>query len=224
MDSKTEKIQKFVANAGICSRRKCEDLVREGKIKINDRKAKIGDRVSKNDKIYYRGKLICADQEMAYYVFYKPRGVISSMTSRQGKSIKDFITDIPGKVYPVGRLDKESEGLILLTNDGEWANKIMHPSQSHEKEYIVRTNDPIDREILEDFKRGIRVDGVKLRPVRSKNIEKNQVNLILKQGINRQIRKMFEKYGLEIVYLKRIRVDKYKLGNLNPGKYKKVTK
>ena len=224
MASSTEKIQKFVSRAGICSRRKCEEFIREGKIKINGRNAKIGDRVSDTDKIYFRGKRIVVKNALAYYVFYKPRGVISSMDSRQGRSIKNFIEDIAEKVYPVGRLDKESEGLILLTNDGEWANKIMHPGQSHEKEYVVRTDQPIEREMLEDFKRGLKINGVRLRPVRSKNIQDYQVNLILKQGINRQIRRMFEKYGINIVFLKRIRIDKYKLGNLNPGKYKKVSK
>jgi len=219
----SEKLQKYLASAGIASRRKAEELITKGLIKVNGRVAKIGDRIEPGDKVTFRGKPVKVE-EHAYYAFYKPRGVITSLASQQGKSLKFFLKKIPEKVFPVGRLDKDSEGLLILTNDGDWANQLAHPSHDHEKEYIVQLNKPITDEIIKSFQKGLRLDNRRLRPVRVKSVSENKklVTLILKQGLKRQIRRMFEKYRIRVTYLKRVRVHKYLLNTLKPGQFKKI--
>lgn len=219
----SDKLQKFFASSGIASRRKSEELITQGKIKVNGEVAKIGDRVDADDKVTYKNKVV-TPQKHVYYAFYKPRGYITSLTSSQGESILPFLKNISAKVFPVGRLDKDSEGLLLLTNDGDWANELAHPSHDHEKEYIVQLNAPITDEIIKDFSKGMRLDGRKLRPVRVKSTTKNKklVTLVLKQGLNRQIRRMFETKKIKVTYLKRIRVRGYQLGDLKPGKFKTI--
>lgn len=219
----SEKLQKFLASAGIASRRKAEEIIAQGKVKINGEVATIGDRVDDDDRVIYKNKVV-RPQTHVYLAFYKPRGYITSLSSKQGKSITPFIKKMPGKVFPVGRLDKDSEGLLLLTNDGDWANELAHPSHDHEKEYIVQLNAPITEEIIKDFSKGMRLDGRKLRPVRVKSTTKNKklVTLVLKQGLNRQIRRMFEAKKIKVTYLKRVRVRGYHLGDLEPGQYKNI--
>jgi len=219
----SEKLQKYLASAGIASRRKAEELIAKGFIKINGKVAKIGDRVGPGDKVTYKGKSVKAEKHV-YYAFYKPRGVITSLASQQGKSLKPFLKTVPEKVFPVGRLDKDSEGLLILTNDGDWANQMAHPSHDHEKEYIVQLNKPITDDIIKSFEKGLRLDNRRLRSVKVKSVSQNNklVTLILKQGLKRQIRRMFEKYKIQVTYLKRVRVHKYKLNTLKPGQLKQI--
>jgi len=222
----SEKLQKYLAAAGIGSRRQCEEYIARGKVKVNGQTATVGQRIDPEaDQIYFRNKRIKPSPVHAYYAFYKPSGVISSLTSSQGKALDKFLKKIPEKVFPVGRLDKNSEGLLLLTNDGEWANCLAHPSHDHEKEYIVRTNKPVPDHVLKSFAKGMLLNGKRLRSVKYSNFLKNrkQVNLILKQGIKRQIRRMFQKHNIEVTYLKRIRIDKHELGRLKPGQIRSIT-
>jgi 23S rRNA pseudouridine2605 synthase/23S rRNA pseudouridine2604 synthase len=220
----TVKLQKYLASAGLCSRRKCEDLILAGKVKVNKKTATIGQRINPvSDIVQYKNKTVYLP-EFKYYAFYKPQGVICSLSSSQGKSLKPFLRKIEEKVFPVGRLDKDSEGLLLLTNDGDWANELAHPTHDHEKEYEVVVSKPIPPHVLRAFKKGLLLRGKRLRSVKFSDLsqDRKKVNLVLKQGINRQIRRMFDKYDIEVKSLKRIRIDKFLLGNLKPGQLKPI--
>lgn len=221
----SQKLQKFLSLAGVASRRKAETLIKKGLIKVNGKPAHLGQRIEEGDRVTYRGKDVKTIEKKVYYAFYKPRGMITTMVCSQGPTIAKVLRNIPLKVFAVGRLDKDSEGLLLITNDGEWANKIMHPSNDHEKEYVVTLDKPINDDIKKAFEKGLRLNKqTKLRPVKVAAISKDgkKVVLILKQGINRQIRRMFAKFGITVNELKRVRVGRYKLGNLKPGQFKDI--
>ena len=217
------RLQKFLADAGVASRRKAEELILAGRIKVNGQVVKeLGTKVDEvEDKIEYNGKIVSVTVDKVYIALNKPIGYISSATSSQGKSVLDLV-DVGYRIYPVGRLDKDSSGLILLTNDGDFTNKLTHAKYGCEKEYEV----VIDKSFLDidkkAFESGMKLAGYKLQPVQITLIKDNLVRLVLKEGINRQIRKMMGKRGYSVISLKRIRIGKLKLANLELGKWKKI--
>lgn len=217
------RLNRYIAQAGICSRRKADNLIARGSIKINGKTVNsLGIEVDEtNDLVECDGKLIKPQEKKIYLALNKPIGYISSSSSAQGKSILNLIS-LKERVYPVGRLDKDSRGLILLTNDGEFAYKLTQAKFNHEKEYEVTLNRqlrPIDKKKLEeDMILGSEV----VKGVKVGRIIGSKVNLILQEGVNRQIRRMMEKIGYEVEDLRRVRIGKFRLGNLPEGKYKEI--
>ncbi len=221
------RLQKFLANAGVCSRRKAEEFISQGRVSVNNKIIiEPGIKVDpENDNILFDDNevILNTQKENIYIALNKPRGFISSCSHRKEKIILDLI-DIKERIYPVGRLDKDSEGLILLTNDGDLHNKLSHPSFDHEKEYDVITYEIISDNALKRMEQGIIIEGGKTRESKVTRLSKYSFNIVLKQGKNRQIRKMLEKVGNRVKSLKRIRVSNIKLGNLKIGSWRYLNK
>ena len=220
------RLQKYLANAGVCSRRKAEEYIQQGRVKVNKKIViELGTKIDpeKDDILFDNNEVILNQaKENIYIALNKPVGFISSCSHRKEKIILDLI-NIKDRIYPVGRLDKDSEGLILLTNDGDLHNKLSHPSFDHEKEYDVKTYENISDNALRKMEQGICIDGEKTRQSQVKRLSKSRFLIILKQGRNRQIRKMVEKVGNRVKSLKRIRVSNIKLGNLKQGDFRYLT-
>ena len=220
------RLQKYLAHAGICSRRKAEEHILNGSIKVNHKiVTTLGTKVDpEKDKVFFNHKPVILKQDVSrvYIAINKPEGVVTSCSQQKAKIIMDLV-DIDERVYPVGRLDKDSKGLVLLINDGNLHNKLSHPSFNHEKEYIVTTKEPISDAALKNMAQGMMIDKVKTRKAKVKRLLKNKFNIILKQGRNRQIRKMVAKTGNKVDILKRIRMANINLGNLKEGKWRYLT-
>jgi len=217
------RVQKYLAHAGICSRRKAEEHILNGLVKVNRIiVTELGTKIDlEKDKVFFNNQPVILKQDAPkiYIALNKPVGYVSSCSRQNSKIVLDLI-DIDERVYPVGRLDKESKGLLLLTNDGELHNKLSHPSFNHEKEYIVTTVYPISETGLENMAQGIVIDNVITRKAKVKRLSKNKFNIVLKQGKNRQIRKMVGKIGNKVDTLQRVRIANIKLGNLEEGKWR----
>ncbi len=217
------RVQKYLAHAGICSRRKAEEHILNGLVKVNRIiVTELGTKIDlEKDKVSFNNQPVILKQDAPkiYIALNKPVGYVSSCSRQNSKIVLDLI-DIDERVYPVGRLDKESKGLLLLTNDGELHNKLSHPSFNHEKEYIVTTVYPISETGLENMAQGIVIDNVITRKAKVKRLSKNKFNIVLKQGKNRQIRKMVGKIGNKVDTLQRVRIANIKLENLEEGKWR----
>ena len=225
-----ERLQKILSEYGIASRRKAEELIKEGRITVNGQIAHLGQKADpEKDYIKVDGKLLIKPEPKVYYAFYKPRKVITSLIDPQGRpTIKDFIKGIKFRVYPVGRLDFDSEGLLLITNDGELAYHVIHPSSEIEKTYLVKVDGIIEPETIEKLKKGIKIDGKLAIPVSVNLVRKLKANswikITLHEGRKRQIRKMLERVGHSVIRLIRIAIDGVKLEELKPGQYRSLTK
>ena len=215
------RLQKYLADCGIASRRKAEQLITSGVITVNGEViTKLGTKVDPaTDKVLVNGKPAKLEEKKIYIKLNKPRGVISSCYQSGETTILDLVKDIPYRLYPVGRLDKNSEGLIILTNDGELANQLMHPRFGHEKEYEVVAKNPLTAVELKAMARGIMIEGHKTLPAKVFIKDPQRFNIILKEGKKRQIRQMVEAIGNRVASLKRIRINNIKLGTLKPGEY-----
>jgi len=220
------RLQKYLAHAGLCSRRKAETYILNGQITVNHQVVtELGTKIDpENDRIAFNDKPIILTQDSAkiYIALNKPEGYVTSCSQQKSKIILDLI-DIDERVYPVGRLDKESKGLLLLTNDGDLHNKLSHPSFNHEKEYVVTTVHPISDTALKDMAKGIVIDSVKTRKAKVTRLSSNAFKIILKQGRNRQIRKMVGKTKNRVDSLKRIRIVNIRLGKLKEGHWRYLT-
>ncbi len=225
------RLQKMLADCGVASRRKSEDLIRNGQVKVNGKVAEIGDKVDPySDKVYVRGKRVtaAAKPKHRYIMLNKPRGYVTTMSDERGrKCIAELITDIEERVYPIGRLDKDSEGMLLLTNDGEFANHIMHPKKHVNKVYRVTVRPTITEEMIEKLQTGIVLDGRKTAPAQVRVVTKQEgrvvLEIVIREGRNRQIRRMCESLGLEVARLKRTAVGTVKLGGLKQGMYRDLS-
>lgn len=223
------RVQKYLSSNGIASRRKSEEMIIAGLIKINGKTAIIGDKIIPGkDKVFVGGKLISPIKtEKIYIMLNKPRGYITTMQDEQDrKCVADLIKDIDERVYPVGRLDKESEGLLIMTNDGEFANKITHPSNHISKVYRVTVKPSINNFQIARICEGIEIDGYTTAPalvnVVSEEVDRTVIEITIYEGKNRQIRKMCEELGLEIARLKRISIGGISLKGLPIGKWRKL--
>ena len=215
-----------MAEAGFAARRKAEELIVSGRVRVNGVVVdKLGSRIDpQKDKVSVDGKFIKQKEPKVYIKLYKPRGVVSSCRKYpKEKTILDLVKDIPYRLFPVGRLDKDSEGLMLLTNDGELANRLMHPRYEHEKEYLINVQFPMTNGQLRNLQSGIVIDGKKTLPIKVKRDREKTFSMILREGKKRQIRKMVEAAGNRVASLKRVRIKNINLGNLASGEYSYLT-
>ncbi len=224
------RLQKIMAESGFASRRKSEEYIAKGKVKINGRPAKIGDSADpKKDIITVEDKQITSSSKKYYIMLHKPRGYVTTMSDElERKCVADLIKDIPERLHPIGRLDRESEGLLLMTNDGAFSNTISHPSGHVKKMYRVSVKPAANEEQLIEMSSGMVIDGKKTAPcvirVLSHEKERSVLEVVLGEGRNRQIRKMCEGVGLKVLRLKRNAIGPLKLGMLAPGKHRELTK
>ena len=225
------RLQKMLADCGVASRRKSEELINAGSVKVNGKIAQLGDKVDPyKDKVFVNGKRItaAAKPKHRYIMLHKPRGFITTMRDERGrKCVAELIKDIPERVYPVGRLDKDSEGMLLFTNDGEFANLITHPKKDIYKVYRVTIRPGITEEQIVTFETGMMLDGRKTAPAEVRVVKKEAgrtvLEIVLREGRNRQIRRMCEMLGLEVARLKRVAIGQVKLGMLKQGDWRDLT-
>jgi 23S rRNA pseudouridine2605 synthase/23S rRNA pseudouridine2604 synthase len=218
------RLQKFLSEAGFCSRRHGEELILAGRVRVNGVViTKLGTKIDpEKDIVEVGGNRIEAKDDLIYIALNKPKGYVTTCSRERGKIVLDLI-DIPERVYPIGRLDKDSSGLLLLTNDGRLHNMLSHPSFDHEKEYDVLASLPVSNEALGKMASGIHLLGSRTRTAQVKRISPDQFRIVLKEGRNRQIRRMVEKVGNRVKILKRIRISNVKLGNLKEGCWRYLT-
>lgn len=222
-DKKDIRLNRFLSDAGFCSRREADRLIAAGRVLVDGRPAELGTRVTNKQRVEVGGKLICQNDRLILLAFNKPRGIVCTTDRiREKNNIIDYI-NYPERIYPVGRLDKDSEGLILLTNDGSLVNHILKASQYHEKEYIVRVNKKITNAFIRGMAEGVPILDTVTRPCILHQKDDYTFSIILTQGLNRQIRHMCEYFDYRVVRLKRIRVMNIPLGDLKVGQWRNVT-
>lgn len=224
------RIQKMIADSGVCSRRAAEQLISQGRVKLNGHPVKLGDKCGFKDLITIDGERIFLPRkrEFVYIMLNKPRGYVTTVSDElDRRCVMDLLEDVEARVYPVGRLDRNSEGLLIFTNDGDFANSIMHPSRHVSKTYRVTVRPDISDEQLVKLSEGVEIDGRKTLPatvvVKEKEAGRVVLLITIKEGRNRQIRKMCEAVGLEVARLRRISIGPLKLGMLRPGKWRELT-
>lgn len=224
------RIQKIIADSGFCSRRKAEELIEAGRVKINGHPAKLGDKAFAKDIVTIDDERLAVKKKKkyVYLMLNKPRGYVTTVSDElDRKCVMDLLDGVEERVYPVGRLDRNSEGLLLFTNDGEFANNIMHPSRHISKTYRVTVRPDITDEQLVKLTEGVEIDGKKTLPATVNVLVKEPgrvvLQMVIKEGRNRQIRKMCEAVGLEVARLRRTAIGPIRLGMLKPGTFRELT-
>lgn len=225
-----ERLQKVIAQSGVTSRRKAEKLIAQGKVKVNNKKVtEMGTKVSPQDDIEVEGVLL-EKEEPVYYMLYKPRGVISSISDDKGrKVVTDYLGEVEERIYPIGRLDYDTSGILLLTNDGDFANLLMHPSYGIDKVYVAKIKGIPDKRELNKLRKGVRDGNDLLKIVSYKIIEVNRqkntmiVEMTLHEGKNRHIRRMMDALGYTVSKLKREKYGLLTLNRMQPGDFRKLT-
>ena len=221
-DSESIRLNKYIASSGLCSRREADTLIENGKVTVNGIVALQGSKVNPGDIVEVSGRKISPDNEMIYIAFNKPLGITCTTDRRDPSNIIDYI-GFDERIFPIGRLDKNSSGLILLTNDGSIVNKLLRAENGHEKEYLVTVNRPYDKDFIRSMESGVPVLGQLTLPCKLKPSGDKSFKIILHQGLNRQIRRMCEYLGYKVTRLKRIRFMNIILGDLEPGKWRYLT-
>ena len=219
------RINKYLSDIGYCSRRQADKLIEEGKVTVDGIVCVMGQKVTGTEDIRVNGdkvKSTKAEGTFTLIAFNKPVGIVCTSEKREKDNIIDFI-NYPTRIYPIGRLDKNSEGLILLTDNGDIVNKMMRSGNMHEKEYIVSVNKDITDEFLQKMRSGVPILDTVTRPCEIVRLSKRKFKIILTQGLNRQIRRMCEALDYRVTYLKRVRVLNIRLGDLKSGEYRDVT-
>ena len=220
------RLNKFLSDAGVCSRRQADRYVEQGRILVDGEPAQMGQKVHAGQDIRVDGKRVSVSRKQIVLAVNKPKGIVCTTTDKdRAENIVDFL-GYPERIYPVGRLDKDSEGLLLMTNQGDLVNKIMRSGNAHEKEYIVTIDKPVTERFLEQMAGGIRLPELDqvTRPCKVKKVDRNTFSIILTQGLNRQIRRMCEACGCQVKRLVRVRIMNIRLGNLRTGAYRQITK
>lgn len=213
---KTYRINSFIASSGVASRRKADEAIKEGKVKINGTLATLNSRVSEEDIVEYRGKVIKLEEKV-YYAFHKPSGYVTSLDDRNNRTILELIS-VKERLFPIGRLDKDTEGLLLMTNDGDLFNRLMHPSAEVWKEYLVKSDRKVRYEDMKRIEQGIYIKALKYKTAPAKCSKvKGELHISIREGKNRQIRRMLKNLGYEVKYLKRVAIGKIRLGSLAKG-------
>lgn len=222
------RINKFLAESGVCSRRSADKLIEEGVVKINGRVCDLGDEVNGDDHVTVNGKPINVVKKYDYYIMNKPKGYVCTVKDDKGrKTVMDLLPQKIERLFPVGRLDYDSEGLLLFTNDGDLTFKLTHPKNEVPKTYLVRTEKPVNEETLSKLRAGVYIDGVKTKKCKIRLIEttKNysKLHITITEGKNRQVRKMFESVGNNVDFLKRIKIGELTLTGLDRGEVRKLS-
>lgn len=215
-----KRLNKFISETGICSRREADRLIEDGLVMVNGRVADLGVQVTADDHIKVRGKPLKAKPLPVYIAYNKPVGITSTTDSQVPDNIVKAVNYKKGRIFPIGRLDKPSEGLILLTNDGDIVNRILRAGNAHEKEYVVTVDRPIGPDFIKRMAAGVPILDTVTLPCKVRQLSANSFNIILTQGLNRQIRRMAEYLGYEVTRLKRIRIMNISLGNLKSGQWR----
>jgi 23S rRNA pseudouridine2604 synthase len=216
------RINKFISEKGVCSRREADKLIEKKRVTINGNLAGIGDKVTSQDEIRIDGKLLNKKDKRIYIALNKPVGITCTTESKIKGNIVDFV-NYPKRIFPIGRLDKDSEGLIFLTNDGDIVNKILRAGNNHEKEYIVTVDKPINNEFLKGMSSGVKILNTITSPCKVTKESSHVFRIILTQGLNRQIRRMCEAFGYNVLKLKRVRIMNITLKDLPIGKWRYLT-
>ncbi len=216
-------LNKFISSTGICSRREAEKLIIAGRVTINGKPTQLGNRVFEGDEVRIDGKPLKAKPKTLYIALNKPVGIVSTTDSKEKKNIVKYINH-PQRLFPIGRLDKPSEGLIFLTNDGDIVNKILRAGNNHEKEYIVTVDQVIDDRFIQKMSNGIPILGTVTKKCKVEKISNYVFKITLTQGLNRQIRRMCEYLGYEVKKLKRTRIMNVSLAGLKYGDWRELTK
>jgi 23S rRNA pseudouridine2604 synthase len=218
------RINKYLSQAGVCSRRQADVYVEEGKVTVDGQLAVSGTKVLPGQEVIFCGKPVKIEKSLVFLAFHKPKGIVCTSSKAEKDNIIDYI-NYPVRIYPVGRLDKDSQGLILLTNDGEAANQIMKARNHHEKEYEVTVNKRITKEFMDGMRQPVPLDEIGAVTRKCKVVKEGpmQFRIILTQGLNRQIRRMCEYFGYRVTKLKRVRVMNVRLGDLKEGSYRELT-
>ncbi len=216
------RINKYLSAAGVCSRREADRQIEAGNVRIAGQTAQVGSRVMPGEQVFYQGRLVEEEQERILLVVNKPRGIVCTAEKREKDNIVDYL-HYPKRIYPIGRLDKQSEGLLLMTNEGSFVNKIMRSGNRHEKEYLVTVHRAVTERFLNGLAQGVPILGTMTRKCKVEQTGKNSFRIVLTQGMNRQIRRMCEYFDYRVVNLKRVRIMNICLGDLPVGKYRPVT-
>lgn len=222
--NKTMRLNRRISDSGFCSRRQADRYIEQGRVKVNGKPAELGQQVTAIDRIEVDGRLIERrdPEDYVYLALNKPVGITCTTDRRRRDNIIDYL-GYPERVYPIGRLDRDSEGLILLTNDGSIVNRILRESNHKEKEYKVRVDKPYDNAFLEGMANGVPILGTVTKPCRIERTGADTFRIILTQGLNRQIRRMCEYFGYHVTELQRVRIMHITLGNMQPGEYRELT-
>ena len=225
MENTGVRINKFLSEAGVCSRREADRQIEAGNVTIDGVVAEMGSKVMPGQTVCYNGKILTKEEEMILLAFHKPVGIVCTAEKREKNNVIDFLK-YPKRIYPIGRLDKDSEGLLLMTNNGEIVNKIMRAGNMHEKEYIVTVNKPVTDSFLRGLAGGVPLVELNTttRKCKVEKIANRKFRIILTQGLNRQIRRMCEYFDYRVVKLERVRIMNIELGDLKVGEYREVTK
>ncbi len=215
-------LNKYISGTGICSRREADRLINEGRVTINGAATRPGNRVFPGDEVHIDGKPLKARPKPLYIAYNKPIGIVSTTDPKEPKNIIDAIGH-PQRLFPIGRLDKPSQGLILLTNDGDIVNKVLRAGNQHQKEYIVTVDQPISDRFVQRMRSGIPILGTVTKKCEVEAINQRTFRIILTQGLNRQIRRMCEYLGYKVVRLKRVRIMHIQLDKLKAGEWRELT-
>ena len=219
------RINKYIAETGLCSRREAERYIKEGRVTINGELAQLGSSVNQGDTVKVDGAVISGPRrkpKAVYIALNKPVGIETTTDPRVKENIIDFVNHTE-RIFPVGRLDKDSQGLILLTNNGDIVNKILRAENEHEKEYIVQVNKSITKEFLKGMASGVKILNTVTKPAKVVQINDNTFRIIITQGLNRQIRRMCEAFGYRVLVLQRVRIMNIRLGHLKVGHWRNLT-
>lgn len=216
------RINKYLAHKNYATRRGADTLISAGKVLINGKVAKLGDQVKETDKVTLKGDLAATEAKYVYYAYYKPVGVSTIGGATEEKSIAD-VAKFPERVFPLGRLDKDSEGLLIMTNDGRLTDKLLNPENDHDKEYLVTLEEEVTHAFLVKMGLGVKIGDYKTKKTKIRRVDKHSFEIILTEGKNRQIRKMCGNLGFKVKYLKRIRIMNILLGKIKPNQFRKLT-
>lgn len=223
------RINKFLAECGVGSRRACDKLIEEGRVKVNGRVCTLGAEIDEfKDSVTFDGKKLGKVKKYDYYIMNKPKGCVCTVKDDKGrKTVMDYLPQLSSRIYPVGRLDYDSEGLLIFTNDGDLANRLTHPSNEIPKTYLVKIEGTIDENSLAKLRAGVVIDGVKTKKCNIKVVDEfnnfTKMHVTITEGRNREIRKMFETVGKNVVLLKRIKIGDLVLHGLDRGECRKLT-
>lgn len=216
------RLNKFLSEAGVCSRREADRLIEAGRVTVDGKKVETGMKITPGQEVRVDQKLVKPEEKMIVLAVNKPRGIVCTEEKREPDNIIRFL-NYPTRITYAGRLDKDSEGLLLMTNNGDIINKMMRAGNYHEKEYLVTVDKPVTEEFLQHMARGVPILDTVTRPCQVKKEGKKTFRIVLTQGLNRQIRRMCEALGYKVVTLKRVRIMQIRLGDLKPGQYRPLT-